>query len=163
MIKTLQIAAVAILTLTSCSHRCSIISTRISETIKSGTNRIDLAEIAGFDWDKCFIFGPYTYQEYITNALGHGWSDYKASGIGHDEGHALIIFQHKGKVAAWCMNPRNNGDFAFLYNSNGYARADAQFAIEYSGSDKRANIKKIVEPEAGVVRETRGGPRAPQP
>jgi hypothetical protein len=158
-----HIAAVAILALASCSQRNNSISTRISETLKSGTNRIDLTEIARFDWDQCFVFSPYTFQETITNALGHSWSDYKASGIGHDEGHALIIFQYKGKVAAWCMNPRNNGDFAFLYNSNGYARAEARFAVEYSGNDKRANIKKIVEQEAGPYGSPEAGSPSGQP
>mgnify|MGYP001239154235 CR=1 FL=1 len=140
--KRLITALGVMLLLISCTKRDNRISDRIAKNIRSEHENIDLAKVAPFPWDKVFIFGPYTPEAMIEKSIGHSWDDYKNSGIGYSEGFGLLLFEKDGKTIAWCMNPRNNGDFAYLYNSNGYKRTEAYFQVEYSGITKRANIKK---------------------
>lgn len=140
--KKVFLAVILALSLSSCSQEKSEVPRQISMEIKSQSESLDFSIIVPFEWDRVFFFGPYTPETVIEQAIGTPWKEYKKSGIGFDDSHTLILFESKGKVVGWCMNPRNRGEFASLYNSNGYTRAESTFAIEYTGSAKWPNIRK---------------------
>lgn len=127
--------------LVSCSQRDQGISDNISRVLKSDANQISMSDVTPFEWDELFIFPPYSSEEMVNEALGFAWQEYDKSGIEYNDGHALLVFIRDDKTAAWCMNPRNNGDFAHLFNSNGYSKSKAVFRIEHSENSKRVNIE----------------------
>jgi hypothetical protein len=139
--KKIFIALLIALTALSCSQRDNRIVKRISKQIYARDKTLDLSTAAPFEWDAVFFFQPYSAQSTIEQALGCPWPDYEKSGIGHNEAFSLILFMNRGEIVAWCMNPRNNGDFATVYSTQGYTKADV-FQIEYTGASKRANVTK---------------------
>ena len=139
--KKIFLAILIALTALSCSQRDNRIARRISKQIDTRNQTLDLSAVAPFEWDAVFFFSPYTPQPMIEQAIGCPWPDYEKSGIGYNEGFSLIQFLNRGDVVAWCMNPRNNGDFATLYSTQSYTKADA-FQIEYTGASERANVTK---------------------
>jgi len=136
------IALFVALILLSCSQRENDVSRRIAKQIESRNQSLDFSTIAPFEWDRVFFFEPYTPESTIEQAIGCPWAEYKKCGIEYNDSCTLILFLSKGRVAAWCMNPRNKGEFATLYNSNGYAKSEAHFMIDFSGSAGWPNIRK---------------------
>ena len=139
--KKIFVAILIALTALSCSQRDSRIVRRIAKQIDAHNQILDLSSIAPFEWDTVFFFQPYTARSRIEQSIGSPWAEYDKSGIGCSDTFTLILFMNKGKVAAWCRNPRNNGECTTLYGTNGYSKTDT-FVIEYSGQAKWPNIKK---------------------
>ena len=125
----------------SCSQRDNRIARRISKQIDARSQTMDMATVAPFEWDAVFFFSPYAPQTMIEQAIGCPWPEYEKSGIGYSDGFSLILFMKNGIIAAWCMNPRNNGDFSAVYSTQSYTKDDV-FKIEYTGATGRANVIK---------------------
>ena len=125
----------------SCSQRDNRIIRRISKQINARDTILDLSTVAPFEWNAVYFFQPYSDQSTIEQAIGCSWPDYEKSGIGYNEAFSLVLFMNHGDVVAWCMNPRSNGDFASVYRTQSYTKADV-FQIDYTGASERANITK---------------------
>ena len=123
-----------------CSCQSPDPSRGISRCVTNGAADIDMAAIAETAWDRLYVFPPYSSEETVTNALQCAWADYRRTGIRHDDTCTLLVFTKNGSVTEWTMHGRGAGDFAGLYRSTGYSRAEARFRIIYSGADKRATI-----------------------
>ena len=139
--KKIFIAILIALTALSCSQRDNRIIRRIDKQIDARYTTLDLPATAPFEWDAVYFFQPYSAQSTIEQAIGRSWPDYDKSGTGYNEAFSLVLFMNHGDVVAWCMNPRNNGDFAAVYSTQSYTKADA-FQIEYTGTSGRVNIIK---------------------
>ena len=139
--KKIFVAILIALTALSCSQRDNRIVRRIAKQIDARNTTLDLSAAAPFEWDAVYFFQPYSAQSTIEQAIACPWPDYEKSGIGYNEAFSLVIFMNHGDVVAWCMNPRNNGDFATVYSTQSYTKADT-FQIEYTGASKRANVTK---------------------
>jgi hypothetical protein len=139
--KKIFVAILIALTSLSCSQRDNRIIRRIVKQIDARHTTLDLSAAAPFEWDAVYFFQPYSAQSTIEQAIGCSWPDYDKSGIGYNEAFSLVLFMNHGDVVAWCMNPRNKGDFAPVYSTQGYTKADA-FQIEYTGAAGRANVTK---------------------
>ena len=116
-----------------------------TETGKNGAT-IRLADYSTFDWDRVHIFGPFTPAKVIKEEVGesvpfpHGDSD----------GHCLLVFLSRGKVAAAFEVERNAGDFAELFHKGGYSRDEAVFVIKIRQSDswRYLSKKEAIQPTA---------------
>ena len=94
---------------------------------------VDLAQDGPAEWERVYIFGPYTPAEDIHRILGFRWSDVKWTGIESDDGVTLIVFVREGEVVGWFEHPRSRGDFYLLENTASFSRDDARFVVDPGG------------------------------
>lgn len=83
----------------------------IQETLGRGDSVIDLESITDFNWDRLFIFKPYTPIADIDSTLGFKWEEAHSTRIEQSEGVNLLVFVDRGKVISYSRIPRNFGDF----------------------------------------------------
>lgn len=157
--KTVGFLLMAVLILVGCTRRSDNRFDRAkfaTETSKNGAI-IRLADYSTFDWDRVHIFGPYTPAEVIKEEVGES----VPFPHGDSEGHCLLVFLSRGKVAAAFEVERNAGDFAELFHKGGYSREEAAFVIKTRQSDSWRYLSKkeanqMPEPTAPSGRATPG-------
>lgn len=91
---------------------------------------ISFASLAPYEWDRVFIFGPYTPHKDIHNSLGFHWAGVSRTNIGDHDGITLVVFVRGNEVVEWFEHPRNRGDLAKLPNGKGYAQGRAKFEVK---------------------------------
>jgi hypothetical protein len=95
----------------------------LTETI-SNNSEINLQEITEFEWDKFYIFGPYTPDETFTKNLGFEWSG--ATSIGQDE-YQVLVFVKNDKVVMSSIFPRyEGGDFTVNLEDDNYVYSPSE-------------------------------------
>ena len=92
--------------------------------------KIDLARLTDFDWDRLYIFGPHAKKSEIESALGFDWPGVSKTKIAKSDEVALLVFTKEKKVVGWLEYPRLKADFSFVSSSKGYTREEARFAIK---------------------------------
>jgi len=101
------------------------------ELYKNGkVDAIDMASITPFDWDKLYLFGPYSTAEKIFSTLGFS-GDIK-SYITTDDRIILFVFVKNNKVVQYMDYPRNT-DFNAVVNDSGYTPSEAVFILDNEG------------------------------
>jgi hypothetical protein len=90
---------------------------------------VDFTKLGPPDWDKLFIFHPYTPKSSLNEALGYRWPDAERSTIEWNEGVMLVVFMREGRVVGWFDHPRNRGDLQDVASTEGYPREKAQFIV----------------------------------
>ena len=88
-----------------------------------------LTQLGPADWDRLFIFHPYTPDTSIHEALGYRWPDAERTSIGWNDGVNLVVFMKDGRVAGWFEHPRYRGDLMYMASVDGYPREKARFAV----------------------------------
>jgi hypothetical protein len=68
-------------------------------------NRVDLRDLARFEWDRALLVASGTSNEQISQKLGHEWT-----GIDTVDGGDLLIFLKDGKVTRFA-DYRGRGEF----------------------------------------------------
>ncbi len=116
-------------------------SLAISNAVREGAATLDVGAICDTSWDRLFVFGPYSGESDVHDELGYEWTDFNKSGIEMNDASTLLVFVKDGKVVDWFNHPRGQGDFAFVGRAGGYARAEAVFTIERTGTEQRATIR----------------------
>lgn len=91
---------------------------------------VDFTQLGPNDWDRLFIFHPYTPSSSIHEALGYEWPAAERSSIGSNDGVNLVVFTRGGRVAGWFEHPRNRGDLKYVARMNGYPRDQARFVVQ---------------------------------
>jgi hypothetical protein len=92
--------------------------------------KIDLARLTDFDWDRLYIFGPHSKRDEIESALGFDWPGVSKTKIAKSDEVTLLVFTKDKAVAGWLEYPRLKADFSFVASSKGYTREEARFAIK---------------------------------
>lgn len=85
-----------------------------------------ISELTQFQWQKLYIFGPYTSNEEIAKTLGFEWSEVSSTNIDYDESINLLIFVADTKVVHSLELPRSCGDFQ---RNVSYTPEEANFII----------------------------------
>lgn len=123
---------VLLIILTSCSQSVGIHNKVLEKSISSALEKesvkeIDLNTLTDFDWDKAYIFTPYTTQETINKQLGVKFKD--PSNIDYRDDIYLIVFLGKNKVVQYIEIPTKYG---YLSNENkdGFTPSDAILKIK---------------------------------
>jgi hypothetical protein len=111
---------------TSADHRGSTEITKNFEL--NNREKINLSEAVSGEWDRLYIFHPYTTEQMIIDTLGFQW-DEKTSIHSHD-GISLLVFTKDRKLVKYIEHTRNQGDFNNLYLKEGYERSEAIFVID---------------------------------
>lgn len=104
---------------------------RLVALYKNGkVDAIDISTITPFEWEKLFLFSPYSTAEQIFKTLG--FSDDIKSFISYDDGIILFVFVKGNKVVQYLDYPRNP-DFYSVVRESGYSPSEAVFVLDDEG------------------------------
>jgi hypothetical protein len=93
-------------------------------------NGIDISSITPFEWEKLYLFSPYSTAEQIFKTLG--FTDDIKSYISADDGIILFVFVKDKKVVQYLDYPRNP-DFNSVVRESGYSPSEAIFVLDNEG------------------------------
>jgi hypothetical protein len=93
-------------------------------------NGIDISSITSFEWEKLYLFSPYSTAEQIFKTLG--FTDDIKSYISTDDGIILFVFVKGNKVVQYMDYPRNP-DFNSVVRESGYSPSEAIFVLDNAG------------------------------
>jgi hypothetical protein len=111
-------------------NAAALLGAKIARTAATQpSERIDLAQLTDFDWDRLYIFGPHTKRDEVQNALGYEWAGVSKTKIARSDEISLLVFTKDRKVVGWLEYLRLKADFSFVSSSTGYTRDEARFAI----------------------------------
>jgi hypothetical protein len=94
---------------------------------------IDLEKTTSFDWDKLYIFGPYTTAKKMNEELGQVWILGYFTHIDSSENYSLLVFMNKNRIVQFLEFPRSLVDFSPLEQVNGYSNLESRFIIDEDG------------------------------
>jgi len=120
-----------------CFCSCSSKESRFLEGLDAGVRfaqekqpaTIDFRDLTDFDWDKVFVFGPYTSPGTIQSDLGYEWPEATRTNIQESDGIALVVFVRDGRVTEHFSVPRSIADFTDLDRKHVFPREEAVFAV----------------------------------
>ena len=98
---------------------------------------IDISTITPFNWEKLYLFGPYSTTERINKVTGLTSAEDIKTNISDDDGIVLFVFVSKNKVVQY-MDYHRIPDFDSSDRESGYNRSEAIFVLDEKG---RAIIK----------------------
>lgn len=105
---------------------------------------IRIQELTPFQWERFYVFGPYTPVITIDETLGFSWPVAKNTGIDMNDGFSLLVFVNKKEVVLHVMQPRNKGDFDQDSLSRAFAPDDAVFTVT-----RRSDGLPLLRPAVG--------------
>lgn len=119
---------------------------------------VNFAEIAPFEWERMFVFSPYTSHEQIERSLGFPWSGVESTSIDLNDSVNLIVFSRDHSVVCWLEHFRGEGDFESLDRMDGYPKNEAVFElyadpsgwITFMKSNRRV-AEQSVQPELPIT------------
>jgi hypothetical protein len=76
-----------------------------------------LASVTSFEWDRVYVFGPYSTPEQIREQLGFDWPAAEDSKIEDADWMNLLVFVRDGRVVHAYEHDRGNGDLEPLARS----------------------------------------------
>jgi len=97
--------------------------------LKTSNAVVSVSSVTRFQWEKLFIFGPYTSVDQIHAQLGYRWAEAQGTHIDSSETFYLLVFTKAGKVVQHYKFPRSLGDFENLEAGNEFSRETAAFEI----------------------------------
>jgi len=116
---------------------------RSAQAAASSTNSVlTISAITDFQWDKLFIFSPYTPVEKIHAQLGHNWAEAEKTHIDSSDTFYLLVFVKDGKVVRYFKLPRTIGDFQGMEARNVFTPGDDEFEVKSvnAGTTNRFNF-----------------------
>jgi hypothetical protein len=95
---------------------------------------IQMKSLTNFEWDKFYVFTPYTTAEEVRDTLGFDTTITAHSKIEVTESHNLLVFVRDNQVVLSIDFARSAGDFGKLKRRGGYSPAEAIFEVKAEGS-----------------------------
>lgn len=113
--KGITVIIFSLLLLVGCSQSSVHQNTELEESIYSivedkNISEININSLTTFDWDKAFLFGPFTPQESIEEQLGVDFKD--PSNIAIREDIYLLVLLNDNKVVHYAEINRQQSDFS---------------------------------------------------
>lgn len=117
---------------------------RLSAAIRAGPPGavLDLAQVAPFDWDRVYFFGPYSSHDEIERQLGFRWRDVGRTNIYMSDTEVLVVFVKQGRVVEWFEHSRVE-DLSNLARAQGYTREEARFRIVRDSRGSRWSLDPL--------------------
>jgi hypothetical protein len=129
----------------ACNNNATQFSDALSSAIAKGDGTIvEFRKLTRFEWDKVYIYGPYTSHDHINAKHGtklRGNNLIHSILVGEDEvpeNEYVLIFRARSEVAAVVRWPRHCGDFSierWENNEAAYTPEDAVFRIAPAGRE----------------------------
>jgi len=124
----LVLVAAFVLVVSGCGSRAapdSELSNAITKQAEAGAGTvIDFVALTDFQWERLYIFDPYTTVDEIHRALGFRWNAAASTGIDKLDGIALLVFVEGDEVVRYVEHPRNRGDFVPLARPEPWSTTD---------------------------------------
>jgi hypothetical protein len=86
-----------------------------------------LADFTAFEWDRVFVFPPYTPYEEIRDTIQAPWDSVSKTGIAQRDDATLLVFMKGGEIVRFAMYPRAKGDLSELSLPHGLSPKQARF------------------------------------
>lgn len=97
---------------------------------------LDFDKVLKGDWNKMYVFTPFTPYDEIFDIIGFEWSDVYSTNVNTDQSINLLVFvkddNDKKKVVNFMEYPKWYGDFSLL-NGDMYYRENAKFELTKEG------------------------------
>jgi hypothetical protein len=124
-------AALTLVALFACKLTPPIsVTGAVETTINKGSTRvIKLAELTDFEWEKVFVFGPYTPDSTIEQSLGFPWSDAHKFSLSSSDSFWLIVFTLNKQVVRVEQMSRRSTSFSTNTLNRGFSPSEAVFTI----------------------------------
>ncbi len=114
---------------------------RSAQIASTSTNPVvTVSQLTDFQWDKLFVFGPYTPVQKIHAQLGYTWTDAEKTHIDSLDTFNLFVFVKDGKVVRYFKLPRAIGDFQALEARNVFTPGNDIFEVK---SVKVGNVTRF--------------------
>lgn len=94
---------------------------------------IQMKSLTDFEWDKFYVFDPYSNAEEVRETLGFDTTIMAYSRIKDTDSHNLLVFVRDKQVVVFIDYPRGAGDFDKLKRREGYTPAEAIFEVKAEG------------------------------
>jgi hypothetical protein len=97
-----------------------------------------LSAATDFDWDRVYVFGPYSTPDSINEEIGFEWDDADDSAIEGADWMKLIVFVEDGQVVRAFDHDNGDGEFACLaspYLEGGLTRREAFVRVKRTPND----------------------------
>ena len=93
---------------------------------------VEVAQLTDFDWDRMFVFAPYTDVKTVHKTLGYEWRGAEVSQIERMDRFHLLVFTKDSKVVKYFEYPRGGGHFNLNATewSGGLSKDAAVFSID---------------------------------
>ncbi|WP_391117153.1 hypothetical protein [Psychrobacillus sp. L3] len=113
--KGINVIIFSLLLLVGCSQSSVQQNTELEESIYSivedkNISEININSLTNFDWDKAFLFAPYTTQESLEEQLGVDFKD--PSNIVMRDDIYLLVFLNDNKVVNYAEINRQQSNFS---------------------------------------------------
>ena len=105
----------------------------ISNYDKGITKCINFNKINYVQWDRLYIFNPYSTSEEIESKIGTFWLDGRMTKISSNDNIALLLFMEGNSVRQYVEFYRGNGDFTSFENGLSYKKNQAFFVQDKVG------------------------------
>jgi hypothetical protein len=99
-------------------------------TVGNTNSTLNISAVTDFQWDKLFIFGPYTPLEKIYMQLGYKWTEAEKTHIDSSDTFYTIVFVKNGKVIRYYNLSRTIGDFQSIDVHNMFTPENAEFEVK---------------------------------
>lgn len=107
-----------------------ILAARIEAEPAGATSAIALDSLTSFDWDRVYLFLPFTGEDELRERLGKDWASVAQTGISSRDDIVLLVFVSGGQAVRLVKFPRRIGDFSEIEVGNGLAPSEARFRVE---------------------------------
>ncbi len=108
--------------------RIAQLQDQLSRAVASGADHFNFGA-TGFEWDKMYVFGPYTSQKDVESLIGISWPEFKQTTVKSSDSVCLVLFVRDSEVVGWYEQPRTI-DLSWLTKGEPYMRSDAVFRID---------------------------------
>lgn len=90
---------------------------------------VSLNELTDFQWQRMFIFVPYTPIQKIHKSLGFEWDRAEKTNVHMRDDICLLVFVSNNQVVQYVEYPRNYGDFSEIHIERGFSPSEALFEV----------------------------------
>lgn len=123
----------------------------ISDALSGGVGTVfKMKDITGYQWDRFYVFEPYTSREMIHDAIGSKFLKAYQVPLGVDEQYCLLVFVKDGRVVEHFTFHRSKGDFGLLAKTKPASPDEAIYKIIGDHSGTRLRIVKSDEREPRI-------------
>ena len=110
------------------------ISSAIADLVRQGEGTVvEIAPLTRFEWDRLFIFGPYSAEKRVNDTLGFEWSGFDRSDGKWGKSVVLFVFVKGNEVVRSFEHPRIQGDFSRALKHVGYLPSETRFVVRLNG------------------------------
>lgn len=104
-------------------------SRALAAAVADGRSTIRLGQLPNPDWDRVYLFGPFTSEATIRSTLEFEWSGSVIRRLERSDSFQLLLFVRGQSVVMAVLHPRQQGDFDPSSLGRAIPRSMADFEV----------------------------------